>query len=132
VGLGSALSWGTGLASGARGALAAALLAPLGLLVGSLAPLGVKLVATSETALLPWCLGLSGFAGAIATPAGALLAMNLGYSALLLAAGVVYWIAAAIVPPPATQGADGGGGELAGGPLDGADRPGAPGIAPVA
>ncbi|WP_437604459.1 hypothetical protein WMF20_24750 [Sorangium sp. So ce834] len=93
--------WSLGLAAFPRALLAVALLVPFGLLVGSLAPLGVKLVASLAPALLPWCWSLGALAGAIAMALGALCAMSLGYSALLLGAGLAYLLAAAAVPPAA-------------------------------
>ncbi|WP_437729376.1 hypothetical protein [Sorangium sp. So ce861] len=93
--------WSLGLAAFPRALLAVALLVPFGLLAGSLAPLGVKLVASIRPALLPWCWSLCALAGAIAMALGALCAMNLGYSALLLGAGLAYLLAAAAVPPAA-------------------------------
>ncbi|WP_437994807.1 hypothetical protein WMF26_25455 [Sorangium sp. So ce185] len=93
--------WSLGLAAFPRALLAVALLVPFGLLAGSLAPLGVKLVAAIAPALLPWCWSLGALAGAIAMPLGALCAMSLGYSALLLGAGLAYLLAAAAVPPAA-------------------------------
>ncbi|MGK4004367.1 hypothetical protein WMF31_17160 [Sorangium sp. So ce1036] len=103
VGLVPLTQWSLGLAPFLRAALAVVVLAPVGLLAGSLAPLGVKLVASRSPALLPWCFGLSALAGAVAMAVGALCAMNLGYSALLLCAGLAYLLAAA-VPPAAAAG----------------------------
>ncbi|WP_437283094.1 hypothetical protein WME90_21705 [Sorangium sp. So ce375] len=93
--------WGLGLASFPRALLALVILAPFGVLAGSLAPLGVKIVDSVSTALLPWCWALCAFAGATAMAVGALCALNLGYSALLLGAGLAYLLAAATVPPAA-------------------------------
>ncbi|AUX43769.1 hypothetical protein SOCE26_052240 [Sorangium cellulosum] len=105
AGLVPLVQWSYGIGSFARAVLAVALLLPIGLLAGSLAPLGVKLVASISPALLPWCWGLCALAGAVATALGVLCAMHLGYSVQLLAAGVAYLLAAAAVPPPAAAGA---------------------------
>ncbi|WP_438030889.1 hypothetical protein [Sorangium sp. So ce233] len=101
VGLVPLARWSLGLASFPRALLAVVLLAAFGLLAGSLVPLGVKLVAAASPALLPLCWALSALAGAAAMALGALCAMNLGYSALLLGAGLTYLLAAATVPPAA-------------------------------
>ncbi|MGK3962442.1 hypothetical protein WMF38_56210 [Sorangium sp. So ce118] len=101
VGLVPLARWSLGLGSFPRAVLALALLVPFGLLAGSLAPLGVKLVSAVSPGLLPLCWALGALAGAAAMALGALCAMNLGYSALLLGAGLAYLLAAATVPPAA-------------------------------
>ncbi|WP_437747655.1 hypothetical protein WMF39_23185 [Sorangium sp. So ce1504] len=93
--------WSLGLGAFPRALLAIALLVPFGVLAGSLVPLGVKIVDSVSSALLPWCWALCAFAGATAMALGALCALNLGYSALLLGAGLAYLLAAATVPPAA-------------------------------
>ncbi|XXX82680.1 hypothetical protein WMF30_28395 [Sorangium sp. So ce134] len=103
--------WSLGLAAFPRALLAVALLVPFGLLAGSLAPLGVKLVASVAPALLPWCWSLGALAGATAMALGALCAMILGYSALLLGASLAYLLAAATVPPAAAGATAAGDGE---------------------
>jgi hypothetical protein len=73
-------------------------LVPVGLLCGSLLALGVRIIGSVSPPLVPWCWGMGavgGFvAGVIAVPA----AMMIGYSAVLLAAGVSALVAAACVP----------------------------------
>jgi len=101
AGLGPVLSWGLGLTLGARLWLALAVLIPPGVLMGAIAPLGVRLVASRAPAILPWCWGLSALAGLFATAAGALLAPSFGYAALLLAGGLAYLLVAALAPPAA-------------------------------
>ncbi|WP_441286098.1 hypothetical protein ACSRUE_27020 [Sorangium sp. KYC3313] len=101
VGLVPLARWGLGLGAFPRAILAIAILVPFGVLAGSLAPLGVKIVDSVSSALLPWCWALCAFAGATAMALGALCALNLGYSALLLGAGLAYLLAAATVPPAA-------------------------------
>jgi hypothetical protein len=100
VALGPALRAAVALPFGARLAIALVMLAPLGLLMGSQAPLGVKLVASRAPELIPWCWGLNGVASVIATASGTLLAMHLGFSALLLAGAAGYLVAAFASPPP--------------------------------
>ncbi|WP_437321895.1 hypothetical protein [Sorangium sp. So ce385] len=121
--------WSLGLAAFPRALLAVALLVPFGLLAGSLAPLGVKLVASIAPALLPWCWSLCALAGAIAMALGALCAMSLGYSALLLGAGLAYLLAAAAVPPAAAGAIAEGDGAPAPSSVDPAAAPPARGVA---
>ncbi|WP_437901292.1 hypothetical protein [Sorangium sp. So ce124] len=101
VGLVPLARWGLGLGAFPRAILAVAILVPFGVLAGSLAPLGVKIVDSVSPALLPWCWALCALAGATGMALGALCALNLGYSALLLGAGLAYLLAAATVPPAA-------------------------------
>jgi hypothetical protein len=93
-----ALDAAVGLPFAARLALVVLMLAPIGVLMGMLLPLGVKLVAWRSPELVPWCWGLGGVAGVVAVGAGSLLAMSLGYSATFLAAGAGYLLSAAFVP----------------------------------
>ncbi|WP_437972328.1 hypothetical protein WMF04_24885 [Sorangium sp. So ce260] len=129
VGLVPLARWSLGLAAFPRAVLALAILVPFGLLAGALAPLGVKLVASISPALLPWCWSLCALAGATAMALGALCAMNLGYSALLLGAGLAYLLAAAAVPPAAAGSIAAGGDELGPSSVDAAGAPPARGAA---
>ncbi len=101
VGLVPLARWGLGLGAFPRAISPSAILVPFGVLAGSLAPLGVKIVDSVSPALLPWCWALCALAGATGMALGALCALNLGYSALLLGAGLAYLLAAATVPPAA-------------------------------
>jgi spermidine synthase len=100
VGLDPLIQAALGLPFGGRLAVALALAAPLGMLLGALLPLGVTLLTMRAPDLIPWCLGaaaLGAFAASVVAP---LMAMTLGYSAVLLAAGVACLLAAATVPLP--------------------------------
>jgi hypothetical protein len=98
VALGPIIALATSLPLPARLAVAIVLLAPLGVLLGSLLPLGIKLLAARTPELIPWSLGAGLLAGAAAATAGMLLAMLLGYSAVLLAAACAALVAAGSVP----------------------------------
>lgn len=74
------------------------LLAPLGALMGALAPLGVKILSVSSPELIPWCWGLSGVAGVVATAIGTIIALQFGFGAVLLAGGASYLVAASVAP----------------------------------
>jgi hypothetical protein len=94
VGLGPVIEATLGLPLPARLGIAIALLAPVGLLLGSLPVLGIKLLAARTPELVPWCLG----AAALAAAGGVMVAVMLGYGAALLLAGAMALVAAASVP----------------------------------
>jgi len=102
AGLGPALDALVSLPLSARLGVSVLMIAPLGLLMGSQAPLGVKLLEGRAASLIPWCWGLNGVASVIATALGTLIALQFGFSALLLAAGLSYLFAAMSVPAPAS------------------------------
>ena len=78
----------------ARLLLAAALIVPLGVCMGTAFPSGVAALATSgRDRLVPWMWAINGLAGTIASVMGMALAMELGYSALLLLSGFGYVLA---------------------------------------
>lgn len=99
IGAGLVLKMAAPLHFGVRVAIVAAIQAPLGLLMGSLLPLGIKLVAERAPALVPWCASVGGASALVAIPVGALLAVQLGYSSLFIASAVAFLLAAALVPP---------------------------------
>jgi hypothetical protein len=105
IGAGIMLRSATPLPLAARLAATAVIQIPLGLLLGSLAPLGVKLASARAVEILPWCVGLWGASGAAAIVVAKLLAMHLGYSSLLIASSLAYLLAAAFVPPAVAVGA---------------------------
>lgn len=82
-----------------------ALIVPIGVLMGSLAPLGVKLLAPRSSGILPWCWGLNGLASVMGTALGTFVAMSFGFSATLLFAGAAYLLAAVTVPRYRGEGA---------------------------
>ena len=82
-----------------RLAVATALIAPLGLCMGTAFPSGVRaLRAGGRERLLPWMWAVNGLAGTAASIAGMWLAMLWGYTALLLASTLGYAIAWAAWP----------------------------------
>lgn len=93
-----------GASFAARLALASLVALPLGALLGSQAPLGVRIAsATRDPGLAPgelvaWGWGLNGFASVVGTALGMLVALHLGYSALLWGASACYWLAAVALP----------------------------------
>ena len=105
LGLGPLLGLAAGLPLAARVAVAVLALAPAGLLMGSLGPLGIALVAARSPALVPGCLGVAGIAGVAGAAFATLCALQLGYPAALIAAGLAYLVAAASVPAAPAPGA---------------------------
>jgi hypothetical protein len=101
--LGPMLSHLSSLPFAARLALTLVMLAPPGLLMGTQAPLGVKLLEARSPELIPWCWGLKGAASVVAVALGTILAVNFGFSALLLAGGASYLLAALVVPRAAAR-----------------------------
>ena len=101
VGLDPLIQSTLGLPFGGRLAVTLALVAPLGLMLGALLPLGVTLLTMRAPDLIPWCLGVSALGAFAASVVGIFLAMTIGYSALVLAAALGCLLAAASVPRPA-------------------------------
>ncbi|HEY4119012.1 MAG TPA: hypothetical protein VGM56_14200 [Byssovorax sp.] len=85
----------------ARFAAAFAMAAPFGWLVGNALPLGARLF-SGRAAALPWMLGVGATASALALLVVELVVLQLGVSALWLAAGFA-WLLAAITAPASTE-----------------------------
>lgn len=98
LGLGPLTDALMGLTFALRLVVALLVVAILGVLLGALAPLGLRLVATESEDLVSWCWSLNGFFSVIGVVIGSVLAMNLGFSSLLLLASVVYVLASLVVP----------------------------------
>ena len=84
--------------------VAAATLAPLAFAMGHLFPLGLQRVSSAAAPLVPWAWAVNGFASVAATVAAPLLAMEVGFPGLCLAAIAAYVPAALIftrLPTPA-------------------------------
>jgi hypothetical protein len=79
----------------ARFAIALALLLPLGLLLGSAMPLGLRRLAAREPAALPWAWAVNGGASVVASVLAVALAITAGYTLVMAAALGCY--AAALV-----------------------------------
>lgn len=83
------------LAPAGRVALAAALVAPLGLVMGLPFPLGLRALGRGEPIRASWAWAANGFASVVAAPLAALIALEAGSGALFAAAGAGYVVAAA-------------------------------------
>ena len=74
-----------------RIALAVALIAPLGLVMGMMYPCGVRLLERDgATRLLPWVWAVNCIAGVFASVSGMFIAMEWGYTAVLLLGATAY------------------------------------------
>ena len=76
-----------------RMGLAAALLAPLGLLMGMPMPTGIRLLAERAPVLVPWAWGVNGAASVLGSVGAVTLAMMVGFNATLLTGAVLYLLA---------------------------------------
>ena len=95
-----------GLPFAGRVAVAAALLIPLGFLMGLPFPLGIRALARGAPELVPWGWAINGFLSVLSGLLAILLAMILGFVAVLVLAALVYalglWRMPASEPPAAT------------------------------
>jgi len=78
------------LPDGARMAVAVAAIAPLAALMGMPFPLLLAPLGAARPALVPWAWGVNGLASVLATTLGALLAVHLGFRAVLMLAAALY------------------------------------------
>jgi hypothetical protein len=94
-----------GLPLASRIAIAGVLIVPLGVCMGTALPSGVAgLAAAGKDHLVPWMWAVNGLSGTIASVAGMLLAMELGYTVLLAVSFlgyVVAWMSLRSFSPPA-------------------------------
>ena len=81
----------------ARMALAAALLIPLGMILGMALPGGMRLLDKARPQIVPWAWGVNGAFSVIGATLAVFIAMNWGFSVTLSIAGLVYVLAAAIL-----------------------------------
>ncbi len=92
--------WLMPLGDGAKIALAVALIAPLAFWMGMPFPLGLERVAQRLPALVPWAWGVNGCASVLSAVLATLLAMNAGFTVVVLTAIAVYAGAAALLRRP--------------------------------
>ncbi|NNG04763.1 MAG: SAM-dependent methyltransferase, partial [Inquilinus sp.] len=81
-------------------AITLALIAPLAFAMGMPFPLGLTAVSRLAPALVPWAWGINGCASVIAAALASLLAMHLGFNAVILLALALYAAAAAVFAAP--------------------------------
>ena len=83
-----------GFPAGARALIAIALISPLALFMGMPFPLGLHRVSAEAGAFVPWAWGINGFASVISAVLATLLAIEFGFSSVILAALALYAAAA--------------------------------------
>jgi len=81
-----------------RLAISSALIAPLAFAMGMPFPLGLTRLATRADALIPWAWGVNANASVIAAILATVLAIHLGFSAVIVLAVALYAVAAAAWP----------------------------------
>lgn len=79
-----------GLTLGARIGASLAILTPLGILMGMPFPIGLERVRQHSPALVPWAFGVNAFLTVVASTLAPIIAMQIGFSALLPLAALVY------------------------------------------
>jgi spermidine synthase len=79
-----------GLADGIKIVISLALIAPLAFCMGMPFPLGLRRVAASSPDFVPWAWGINGFASVISAALATLLAIQFGFTVVLLAALALY------------------------------------------
>jgi MFS family permease len=86
----SVFSAALGLALFWRIAIAIAVIAPLGVLLGMPFPTGLSIVANEAPALVPWAWGVNGFCTVIGSVGAMILSMIFGFKVVLFVAGGCY------------------------------------------
>ena len=99
VGIGPPVDLMLGLPMAARIPVAVLVLAPLALLMGVPFPSGILALQASRPALVPWAWGANGYASVVGSVVAALMALNWGFSWVMLAAGAGYLVAWAVFHP---------------------------------
>ena len=87
-----------GLPDAARIVISAALIAPLAFFMGMPFPLGLARVEATDARLIPWAWGINGCASVTGAVLATLLAIHVGFTAVVVAALVLYGVAAAARP----------------------------------
>lgn len=88
---------------GARAAVAVVALAPLAVAMGHMFPTALRSLSGRSPQLVPWCWAINGFASVVAAVGAKLLAMEIGFTMLALAAAAMYVLAFAVWRTPARQ-----------------------------
>jgi hypothetical protein len=86
------------LPDAARIAVSVLLIAPLAFAMGMPFPLGLAALADRAEDLVPWAWGINGFASVVAAILATLLAIHLGFRAVILLAAGLYLAAAFVFP----------------------------------
>jgi hypothetical protein len=79
-----------GMPLGARMVLAVLTTAPVAILMGTAFPNGIEALRQRRVDLVPWAWGVNGYASVIGSILATLIALNQGFSVVMLAAGITY------------------------------------------
>jgi hypothetical protein len=83
--------------------ISAALIAPLAFFMGMLFPLGLARVEAADAQLVPWAWAVNGCASVTGAVLATLLAIHIGFTAVVAAALALYALAAAVAAPARPQ-----------------------------
>jgi spermidine synthase len=86
-----------GLADYLKIGLSLLVIAPLSFCMGMPFPIGLGRLATIAPEFIPWAWGLNGFASVVSASVATLLAIEFGFTAVVLAALGLYFVAAALI-----------------------------------
>ena len=86
-----------GLADGIKMSLALGLIAPLAFCMGMPFPIGLKRLTDGAADFIPWAWGINGFASVVSAALATLLAIEFGFTVVVLLALGLYGAAAAII-----------------------------------
>ena len=95
-----------GLERPARIAIAVAALTPVGLVLGTLFPLGVRRLAEGRPELIPWAWAVNGATSVLGSILAMVVAINNGFTATILLGGLCYVVALVLVPATALPAAE--------------------------
>ena len=84
------LSWALGFTLPLRIFIAVLLIAPLGVLLGTPFPTGLRVIAKEASPLVPWAWGVNSFFTVIGSVGAMILGMTLGFTAVLIVAAGCY------------------------------------------
>jgi SAM-dependent methyltransferase len=93
-------AWLLPLADAAKVGVSLVLIAPLGFAMGMPFPLGLARVSARLPDLVPWAWGVNGCASVIGAVAATILAIHLGFTAVIAIAAALYLAAAAVFRAP--------------------------------
>jgi hypothetical protein len=96
VALGPLLHATTPLTFASRVAIAVALVAAPGLLMGMMLPTGIRLVTGRHAEIIPWAWGLNGAASVLGSVMAMVLSVHVGFTATLCLGGAAYLVAVGV------------------------------------
>jgi len=94
-----------GLQRPARIAIAVVALTPVGLLLGTLMPLGIRRLAEDRAPLIPWAWAVNGATSVLGSILAMVVAINNGFTATILLGGLCYVVALLLVDATGTPAA---------------------------